>query len=209
MVEMHLLSVNTTFSYNWIYALGVVTTFDRFMSGYTPEADLDSIFEALCSSVGGEAQQYRHDSELLLAIAPQLTKEQFADWSSAMVSVEAAQGLYESLKDIAFNETFKYSRLFGIGLYTLLEQASGETLSAEQAQASLESMGATLHLPAEKLKKDLELYQGNLDKLEQAKEVMADVLEASRKQRQARQDSQAEAAESSEPTPDESAVTPN
>ena len=30
MVEMHLLSVNVDFSYDSIYALGVVTTFDRY-----------------------------------------------------------------------------------------------------------------------------------------------------------------------------------
>ena len=39
MVEMHLLFVNTDFSYDAIYALGVVTAFDRFMQGYRPEHD--------------------------------------------------------------------------------------------------------------------------------------------------------------------------
>ncbi len=40
MVEMHLLSVNADFRYDPIYALGVVTTFDRFMLGYRPDTDL-------------------------------------------------------------------------------------------------------------------------------------------------------------------------
>ncbi|MFM6203351.1 MAG: photosystem II biogenesis protein Psp29, partial [Dolichospermum sp.] len=48
MVEMHLLSVNVDFSYDAIYALGVVTTFDRFMEGYQPEQDQESIFQAIC-----------------------------------------------------------------------------------------------------------------------------------------------------------------
>ncbi|HAX86545.1 MAG TPA: photosystem II biogenesis protein Psp29, partial [Cyanobacteria bacterium UBA11370] len=33
MVEMHLLSVNVDFRYDPIYALGVVTSFNRFMQG--------------------------------------------------------------------------------------------------------------------------------------------------------------------------------
>ncbi|MER3587246.1 MAG: photosystem II biogenesis protein Psp29, partial [Mastigocladus sp. ERB_26_1] len=44
MVEMHLLAVNVDFSYNPIFALGVVTSFDRFMQGYQPESDRESIF---------------------------------------------------------------------------------------------------------------------------------------------------------------------
>ena len=39
MVEMHLLDVNADFKYDPIYALGVVTTFDRFMEGYKPSED--------------------------------------------------------------------------------------------------------------------------------------------------------------------------
>lgn len=185
MVEMHLLSVNTLFRYDAIYALGVVTAFDRFMAGYDPESDLESIFQAICAATGANRDQYRQDAQALRNIAAQLQPEQLATWESALVSVPEAQPLYEILKAIAFNETFKYSRLFAIGLYSLLEQAAGEApVDADKAQATLQDMGQTLHLPVEKLKKDLELYQSNLEKLDQAREVLADALEASRKQRQ-------------------------
>ncbi|NEO82861.1 MAG: photosystem II biogenesis protein Psp29 [Spirulina sp. SIO3F2] len=193
MVEMHLLSVNAAFRYDSVYALGVTTAFDRFMSGYTPISDLDSIFSALCTAVGNSPEQCRQDAQTLNTIATQLTPEQLATWDSALVSVAAAQPLYDALKAIAFNDSFKYSRLFAIGLYTVLEQATDEALDQEQAQITLQEMGKTLHLPAEKLKKDLELYQSNLDKLSQAKEVLADALEASRKQRENREAEQAPA----------------
>ena len=55
MVEMHLLSVNADFTYNPVYALGVVSAFDRFMNGYRPEKDLESIFGALCRATGGRS----------------------------------------------------------------------------------------------------------------------------------------------------------
>ncbi|MEM8639222.1 MAG: photosystem II biogenesis protein Psp29 [Cyanobacteria bacterium P01_G01_bin.54] len=185
MVEMHLLSVNTLFQYNPVYALGVVTAFDRFMAGYEPESDLDSIFRALCGAVGANSEQYRQDAQMLRKVATELDPEQLATWDSSFVSIAAAQPLYEMLKAIAFNDTFKYSRLFAIGLYSLLEEAAGDApVDVEQAQTTLQEMGKTLQLPAEKLKKDLELYQSNLEKLAQAREVLADALEASRKQRQ-------------------------
>ena len=61
MVEMHLLSTNVDFAYNPIYALGVVSSFDRFMTSYRPETDKQSIFVALCQSMGGNAEQYRSE----------------------------------------------------------------------------------------------------------------------------------------------------
>ena len=76
MVEMHLLSVNAEFQYDSIYALGVVTTFDKFMQGYRPHEDLSSIFAALCQAMNGvDANQYRHDAETLLQAISYLSNE--------------------------------------------------------------------------------------------------------------------------------------
>ena len=76
MVEMHLLSVNTDFQYDSIYALGVVTTFDRFMKGYRPSEDLSSIFSALCKSMNSaDASQYRQDAEALVQTVSSLSKD--------------------------------------------------------------------------------------------------------------------------------------
>ncbi|MDB9496486.1 photosystem II biogenesis protein Psp29 [Spirulina major CS-329] len=185
MVEMHLLSVNVNFNYDPIFALGVVTAYERFMAGYQPEQDKESIFQALCRSVGRDPQQFRHDAEQLRANCSPVTVEQLANWSSALASQEGAQLLYETLKAIAFNQLFKYSRLFGIGLYSLVEAAS-ETGEVSPDFGTLKEMGEALHLPIEKLSKDLELYRSNLEKLAQAREVLDDVMEADRKKRQQR-----------------------
>ncbi len=69
MVEMHLLSVNVDFSYNPIYALGVVTAFDRFMQGYQPPSDQESIFNALIKAEQDDPQRYRGDAERLKELA--------------------------------------------------------------------------------------------------------------------------------------------
>lgn len=206
---MHLLSVNQSFQYDAIYALGVVTSFERFMAGYTPEADVPSIFAALCRAIGHDPEQYRQDAQQFRAIAQQLSVEQLADWREGLLSVEAASPLYDALKAIAFKATFKYSRLFCIGLYSLVEAAlSDKQRDREALNAVLHTIGESLHLPAEKLRKDLELYQSNLDKLEQAKQIISDTLSADRKQRQLRVQPSAETAseEGSQPAPPSSST---
>jgi photosystem II biogenesis protein Psp29 len=68
LVEMHLLSVNVDFAYDPVYALGVVTTFDRFMENYTPKPTWGLFLMPLCKPVGGSPEQYRQDAEAVKAI---------------------------------------------------------------------------------------------------------------------------------------------
>lgn len=185
MVEMHLLSVNANFRYDPVYALGTVTSFDRFMQGYRPERDLPSIFEALCRAIEGDAQKYRQDAERLKTLASRLSIEEFLSWSNSLSSREGESELYECFKEIAFNDKFKYSRLFAIGLYSLLEQIDGEAIKDEEkCNEILDKLCETLKLPTEKVQKDLELYRSNLEKMEQARAALEDILQADRKQRQ-------------------------
>ena len=186
MVEMHLLSVNVDFEYDPIYALGVVTTFERFMQGYRPEADKDAIFDALCQAVGYEAQRYRADAKRL---------EEMASSRSAadiMAGLSQSAGLGDGevekhLSAIANNPKFKYSRLFAVGLYTLLESADPESIKDTKfVNEAFKQIGTALHLPADKIQKDLELYRSNLDKMSQARLLMEDMLKAERKKRDGR-----------------------
>jgi len=187
MVEMHLLSVNTDFRYDPIYGLGVVTAFDRFIQGYRPESDISSIFSALCQAVGGDPQKYRRDAETLKAIATPLSVEQLTSWNSSLMSQDSAGELYEGLKDIAFNDKFKYSRLFAIGLYALLEQCDAEVLKQDKERDRvLQELSESLSVSFDKVQKDLDLYRSNLEKMEQVQSILKDTLQADRKKRQER-----------------------
>jgi photosystem II biogenesis protein Psp29 len=185
MVEMHLLSVNVNFQYDPIYGLGVVTSFDRFMSGYLPEKDKVSIFNGLCWAIDKDPQQYRDDATALNTLAQRLSVEQLLSWNTTLASLEGGEKLYETLKAIAFATHFKYSRLFAIGIYELLESADRAVVSdGEKREKILAEIGGSLHLPIEKMQKDLEIYQSNLEKMEQAKQVLDDLLKTDRKKRQ-------------------------
>ncbi|MGK7888410.1 MAG: photosystem II biogenesis protein Psp29 [Leptolyngbyaceae cyanobacterium] len=188
MVEMHLLSVNVEFRYDPIYALGVVTTFNRFMKGYRPEGDVPAIFDALCGAVEGPtAEQYRLDAEELQQPLSSLSVDDLQVVLDG-VGTDDKPGLQTYLGAIAQSSSFKYSRLFAIGLLTVLELIDEALLTDEtKLNEWLGRFSELLKLPKEKVEKDIEIYRGNLEKLRQAQEVLADVLEADRKKQMERE----------------------
>lgn len=187
MVEMHLLSVNVDFSYNSIYALGVVTTFDRFMQGYQPERDKESIFNALLKAVEVDPQFYRQDAQRLESLATSITSKDLISWLSQETHLDRDADLQSQLQAIANNSNFKYSRLFAIGIFSLLEKSDIELVKDEkQRTQALKTIADGLHISDDKLSKDLELYRSNLEKMEQALIVMADMISADRKKREQR-----------------------
>ncbi|MEM9004997.1 MAG: photosystem II biogenesis protein Psp29 [Cyanobacteria bacterium P01_F01_bin.86] len=186
MVEMHLLSVSTDFVYDALYALGIVTTFDRFMEGYRPEGDRDEIFAVLCQSIDSSAEQYRNDAQTALSLAEGRSLE---DLKSILTNLETAssEGLPSLLQGIAQRDRFKYSRAFGIGLYTLIETIDAEVVKdKEKLMSLLKEIAESTSISFDKMQKDVELYQSNLDKMTQAKAIMADMLEVERKKREER-----------------------
>jgi photosystem II biogenesis protein Psp29 len=187
MVEMHLLSVNASFSYDPIYALGVVSSFNQFMQGYRPETDKASIFNALCQSLGNDAQQYQEDAAQLETMAQHLSAEELVAKISQPGNSDIPMSLQTALQQMAANAQFKYSRLFAIGLFTLLELADPELVKDETRRVeTLKQLCEALHLPMDKLQKDLDLYRSNLEKMAQARLVMEDLLKADRKQQEKR-----------------------
>lgn len=174
MVEMHLLGVNADFKYDFIYALGVVTTFERFMEGYKPEEDKESIYNALIKSVEEDPQKYKDDAKRLEDSAKSLSgKDLISNLSQKRLGNDSeSQALLEG---IANNSKFKYSRLFAIGLYTLIESSDPEMVKDDKLRnEALKTIADSLHLSDEKLSKDLDLYRSNLEKMAQAAIVMAE-----------------------------------
>lgn len=197
MVEMHLLTVNADFHYDPFYALGVFTSFHRFMQAYRPEQDIASIFDGLCIALQDDPQRYRHDAKRLEALASLASGQQVVAWLEQSESIADFTNLQDQLRAIAGNPNFKYSRLFGIGLFTLVESADAELVKDEtQRVDAFKRICAALNLSEDKLQKDLELYRSNLEKMAQARIVMEDVLKAERKKREDRERDKAAASQS-------------
>ena len=185
MVEMHLLSVNVDFRPDAIYYLGVCESFTQFMNGYEPESHKESIFKALCQSIEGNPDEYQQKSAQMLELASGKSAEELVAWLVNPTSQEAFEAIAADWQATLENPKFKYSRQFAIGLFTLIQKSNAEIVKDEAKLIELiQSLSDKLNLPVEKLKKDLELYRSNLEKMNQMLKMLADVLEASKKKQQ-------------------------
>ncbi len=185
MVEMHLLSVNVDFRPDPVYRVGVCESFDKFMEGYVPETDRESIFRALCQSVEANPDEYKKISSQLLSFASEASVEELMEWLANPNADKGLDDLIGEWRAALENPNFKYSRLFAIGLYSLIQKTDPEVVKDEEKLMKLiQSLCEKLSLPVDKLKKDLDLYRSNLDKMDQMLKVLADVLEASKKKKQ-------------------------
>ena len=183
LVEMHLLKVNQTFVYDSIFALGVVTTFDRFTMGYRPETDRFAIFHALCSALQFDSDRIRQDAATLSDLATQ-SPEAVKSLLTTLDSGINLEPLYGQLQTISKIENFKYSRLLGVGLYALLEISDPDTIADNAKREEIVKLvGETLKFGSDRLLKDIDLYRSNLDKIEQGRQMIADMVEAERKKR--------------------------
>jgi photosystem II biogenesis protein Psp29 len=188
LVEMHLLSVNSDFKPDPIYFLGIVTSFARLMQGYQPEADQVKIFNALCTSTNGDPQSYKSQGSTLLSLVKGKSIDELVAWFGNPSAGNDAGQIVEPIKAIASNHNFKYSRLFAIGVYTLLEECDREVAqNQEKCNEAVDKIAENLQISSEKMKKDLDIYRGSLEKMEQLLKVIEDVMEASRKQREKRE----------------------
>lgn len=186
LVEIHLLSVNIHFRVDPIYCLGVVSSFDRFMQGYRPEKDRESIFQAICHAVGSNPEEYRTSANLALNLAKrQESIPNLISWFKSPDPQEGEYPLAEAVKAIAQNPQFKYSRLFGIGLYTMINEIDSEFWREQNSKEEITTQLAQVFpVSAEKLQKDFDLYQSNLEKIQQMILVLEEALEADRKKRE-------------------------
>ena len=197
MVEMHLLSVNVNFSDSPIYELGVVTSFDRFMQGYRPEPEVPAIFNALCNAVGAKADKYRQQAE---QVRSELASASWSDLTQATLSGSVG----EALQAVSQNPKFQYSRLFAIGLYTLLEAVDPSAVKdAGKRTDALTTLADMLHLSVDRIAKDLEVYCSNLEKMTQAQQAIADTIAAERKRREQREQEKVRSSAQSESSPGE------
>ena len=188
LVEMHLLSVNVDFRKDSIYSLGVVSAFDRFLQGYKPLSDKDSIFNALCQSVGSKPENYRQDAQSITSIPDNWTMDGFIEWLQEPSGGDETQSLKETINQIRNNSYFKYSRLFAIGLYTLIDKIDSEVVKDnDKRNKILDQISEILGFSKDKIQKDLDIYRSNLEKMEQVLLLIQEGIQSDRKKREQRQ----------------------
>lgn len=179
LVETHLNVVNKRFTYDPFFALGMTVAFDSFTQGYAPEDQTPLIFAALCQALELNPDVIRGDAAKMRAVMTQGDREARLHLLQLAEGAEDTEGLRSILESIRDNPDFRYTRTFLLGLYAAYEATAPES---KEDQPFME-IAASLNLPLDAVKKDLDLYRSSLEKLRQAREVMADLVTAAQRQK--------------------------
>jgi len=186
LVELHLLSRQQGFQADPLFACGLIQVFDSFSKGYRPEQHRDPLLAALCSASGFDAGRLRQQRDQAVASMGAHSVDEVKQWVERR-GQGAPEPIANALASIE-RPDFHYSRLMGVGLLSLLEQAQGaDGMDPATLRSEAHALGEAMGLLRDRLDKDLSLYAGNLEKLAQAVELMEETVAAERRKRERQQ----------------------
>jgi photosystem II biogenesis protein Psp29 len=186
LVELHLLSRQQGFQADPLFATGLIQVFDSFARGYRPEQHREPLLAALCSASGFDAGQLRQQRNQAVAAMGSHSVEEVKQWVEQK-GTGAPEPLATALASIQ-RPDFHYSRLMGVGLLSLLEEAQGaDGMDPATLRSYAHDLGEAMGLLRDRLDKDLSLYASNLEKLAQAVELMEETVAAERRKRERQQ----------------------
>jgi photosystem II biogenesis protein Psp29 len=194
LVELHLLSHQKGFGSDPLFAVGLTQVFDSFARGYRPEQQQEPLFVALCASTGFDAARIRDERDGAIRSVGNHSLEEIRHWLEAQG--DGAPEPIASVLAAVKRSDFHYTRLFAVGLLSLLQKAQGaESLEPKALQEAAHEIGASMGLLKERVDKDLSLYVSNLEKMAQAVELMEETVAAERRRRQRQKEEAAARAE--------------
>eukprot|EP00899_Mesostigma_viride_P028484 jgi/Mesvir1/8820/Mv02721-RA.1 len=175
-VQQHLIRYAKYYTYNPVFACGVVTIFDQLMDGYDVEKS-QAIFAAYIRALNEDPQQYKTDSEMMQTWARTQSSATIAVFSDGnSVEQKALTGLAAQ----AAAGEFHYNRFFAVGMFRLLE------LSKSANPDTLGKMCKALNIERPSVDRDLDTYRGLLSKLKGAKELLKEYIARERKKAEER-----------------------
>jgi photosystem II biogenesis protein Psp29 len=183
LVELHLLSRQSGFQPDPLFATGVVQVFDSFSRGYRPEQQREPLFSALCAASGFDAGSLRRQRDEAMAAMGAHSVEEVRSWIEHQ-GEGAPEPVAQALGNVRRSD-FHYSRLMAVGLLSLLEQAHGaDSMDPQALRQAAHETGEAMGLLRDRLDKDLSLYTTNLEKMAQAVELMEETVAADRRRRE-------------------------
>lgn len=168
-----------SFLYNPIFALGIDALCDTFLEGMSSAAEKDELRDALITALGLDVKQVLQDASSLRAIAEQCTTEEELLQAAPLAAIAALPAV----------PPFKYSYAFGAGLLTLMPM-----VDVEPSDLSIERWCSAINVPSKKLIKDWNFFESSIDKLAEARVMMAEMKAAAKRKEAAKLKEQAEAA---------------
>lgn len=195
LVELHLLSRQSGFQSDPVFACGLIQVFDGFAKGYRPEHHVEPLFGAICSASGFDATALRQQRDGAIAAMGHHSVDDVKQWVEQK-GQGAPQPVAAALASIQ-RPDFHYSRLMAVGLLSLLEQAQGaDGMDPATLRSYAHDLGAAMGLLRDRLDKDINLYATNLEKMAQAVELMEETVAAERRKRERSQQERSDLKES-------------
>ena len=180
LVELNLLSNQSSFIIDSIFSYGLLKSFDVFTNGYEPASHKYKILDSLCKSCDIEYSLIEKYSNAILTISK---TGSFKNTISKLDSNEnkSIDGIL--LRDI-LNKNNYYSRLHAIGLYEILKLEQEDDADPEGTIKSTLKLLVSLGFCETRADKDLTLYKSNIKRIKEAMELLKITAEESRRKKE-------------------------
>ena len=161
LVELHLLSHQKNFKSGPIFATGLKEIFSKFTNGYKPIDHVSELFKAICNCNGFNPSEINTLSEELINKAKEIKGEQELN--------EYLTRFKDDNKDYSY-----YSRINAIGIYKLVcELHFNDQNNVDEINNQLNIISNILGYQYSRVDKDISLYKSNIEKMNQALEIIA------------------------------------
>ena len=159
LVELNLLNHQNDFMQDYLFCVGLTETFKELMKGYQPEKHLDLLFESLCSSTNFKSKEIYEIS--------QKSQKEFENKTS--------NDILKLLKEKSNSKLYP-SRILNLAIYILISNSQDFKDNDElQLNKMISDVFKKLNLSPNKAEKDIGIYKSSISKMEQAKELIAEL----------------------------------
>ena len=167
LVELNLLNHQSEFIQSSYFCVGLNETFNELTSGYEPIEQVNKLFSALCKSTNFEPEEIKSISDKTL-------KEHKS---------KTLDDIFKQIIKTSNSKTY-YSRIFTLGIYKIISLANDFKEDEDIKKIEiLKNIANKLNLPLNRIEKDITIYKSNLNKFEQAKELLKETIRADREKR--------------------------
>lgn len=169
LTNTHLFTVDSRFSYDALFGLGVWEYYSALMSNYdkiTSAKESEKIWIAFTKSVGMDPDLVKSDAEVVVNYAKSNPPAQI------LAQIEGTSEVTEGKVGTALEaiKTKMWSTYKSVGLFKLMEYSGSEV-----TKANVEEWATAMKAPVKKVSTDFETYKANKDKLQKGEEMMREV----------------------------------
>ncbi len=160
LVELHLLSHQENFKITPVFSVGLRELFYVFTNGYKPNDHITLLFNAICNCNGFEPDEINSKAEELVAILKSIRLKDLSD-------------NIHLIDDNKIDDNY-YSRINAIGLYKLISDLPDcDSSEIKALDSETIKLAESIGYPKERVEKDISLYRSNIEKMNQALEIIA------------------------------------